>query len=153
MECISYFLIIIRTPVWRSNKHRNFSRSKENPVSNSLDPPPGECLSKKRRSLGSGKPLTSRQGTRGANELIVDQDLRAEMERGISKGRRRKETSLSRIFDQPLGRANSLARNNWISSKREEGKRSLEKAGRNDARRRFILCRIMLEQTPTIIRN
>lgn len=44
-----------------------------------------------------------------------------EMERSIREGRERrrhKEISLSRIFDQPLGWANSLARNNWITSKR-----------------------------------
>lgn len=81
-------------------------------------------------------------------------------ESGNGKGyfeRRRKETSLSRIFDQPLGRANSLARNNWISSKGEAGKTFSGKVAKKqvgkDARRRFILWRIMLEQPPTIIRN
>lgn len=61
-----------------------------------------------------------------------------EMERSIREGRERrrhKEISLSRIFDQPLGRANSLARNNWITSKREPlstGKEKVvsEKVGR-----------------------
>lgn len=42
---------------------------------------------------------------------------REEMERSIREGRH-KEISLSRIFDQPLRRANSLVRNNWITSKR-----------------------------------
>lgn len=61
-----------------------------------------------------------------------------EMERSIREGRERrrhKEISLSRIFDQPLGRANSLARNNWITSKRgarypRAKKRFSEKVGR-----------------------
>lgn len=81
----------------------------------------------RRKSTRFSRPLTSRQGTRAAKELIAErQDLmerekergrerkREEMERSI----RHKEISLSRIFDQPLRRANSLVRNNWITSKR-----------------------------------
>lgn len=67
---------------------------------------------------------------------------REEMERSIREGRH-KEISLSRIFDQPLRRANSLVRNNWITSKRGpaihgEGKGSLKKCWKKiSGRRRF----------------
>lgn len=81
-----------------------------------------------------------------------------EMERSIREGRERrrhKEISLSRIFDQPLGRANSLARNNWITSKRGARyprKRFSEKVGieGSSLEKRMIICVIT---SRTINRN
>lgn len=80
------------------------------------------------------------------------------MERSIREGRERrrhKEISLSRIFDQPLGRANSLARNNWITSKRGARyprKRFSEKVGieGSSLEKRMIICVIT---SRTINRN
>lgn len=57
------------------------------------------------------------RGAAGSDGEGERERKREEMERSIREGRH-KEISLSRIFDQPLRRANSLVRNNWITSKR-----------------------------------